>query len=512
VPNEDSEIGLILDPALGYPLSTRSHPPEIFPELASLGYDQTDRTNRVYSSLRDLFIRLGFDRENVGKETWNPFGEFIRPGDVVVIKPNLVFHEKPALLGSNAVVTHSSILRPIVDYCLLALRGEGRCIICDAPLQSADLVAVMRSNNLQALLNFYRERSLPVEFYDLRFERVVMDKHGFFSRRVIQRGDPLGYVEIDLGNDSELEAITPEGDSKFGVSDYSTKITCANHQKGQHKYFISRTILEADVFINVPKLKTHQKAGLTICLKNLIGINGRKDYLPHFRLGNPRRGGDEYWDKHVVLHQLHSLIRGRLQGSSKPLFRLAQGLWEMAKRVMRIETHHIAKTGPGQKTRFFITGGAWYGNDVIWRTILDINRILFYCDKVGKMTNSIQRRYFAVVDGIVAGEGNGPIEPIPRKAGILLAGFDPVALDWASAHLMGFDPSSIPLTRQAALGWKYSPLRRSDSYSEIEVDAQIDRKWQKIQIADLPSLNFLAPPGWAGVTEKYTVENLPVLY
>lgn len=505
-------IGLLIDPTLRYPLSAQSHPPEVFPELLRLGYNHTDPTNRVYSSLRDLFIRLGFDQENIGKETWNPFGEFIQPGDVVVIKPNLVFHEEPALVGSNAIVTHSSVLRPIIDYCLLALRGKGKCIICDAPLQSADLERIMRSNNLCHLLNFYRERSLPVEFRDLRFERVVMDKHGFFVRRVIQKGDPLGYVEIDLGGDSELEAITPESGSRFGVSDYDTSITCTKHRKGRHQYFISRTVLEADVFINVPKLKTHQKAGLTVCLKNLIGINGRKDYLPHFRRGNPKRGGDEYWDKHVIWHQVHSFLREQLQGNSRLLFRLAQVLWRTMKQAMQIETRQIVTNNSGHSKRFLIVGGAWYGNDVVWRTILDVNRIFFYCDKAGTMTDSVQRRYFAVVDGIVAGEGNGPIEPIPRELGILLVGFDPVALDWIAASLMGFDPYKIPLTRHAACMWKYSPVPRSGPYDEIAVETLISGRWQKMRVADLPIFNFLAPPGWAGVIERYNVENLPVLF
>jgi len=32
-------------------------------------------------------------------------------------------------------------------------------------------------------------------------------------------------------------------------------------------------------------LKLHRKAGITCALKNLIGINGNKEYLPHHRLG-----------------------------------------------------------------------------------------------------------------------------------------------------------------------------------------------------------------------------------
>lgn len=130
--------------------------------------------------MRDLCYHLGLDRENFGSKNWNPFGEFVRPGNIVIIKPNLVFHEKSYLSGSCAVATHSSILRPIIDYCLIALRGEGRCIICDAPLQSADLGLILSETRLSNLLEFYTEKGFPVEFYDLRLERVLVDNFVFF--------------------------------------------------------------------------------------------------------------------------------------------------------------------------------------------------------------------------------------------------------------------------------------------------------------------------------------------
>ena len=60
---------------------------------------------------------------------------------------------------------------------------------------------------------------------------------------------------------------------------------------GTHEYLISRSAMDADVFINLPKLKTHKKVGVTLSLKNLVGINGDKNYLPHFCIGTPAEGG-----------------------------------------------------------------------------------------------------------------------------------------------------------------------------------------------------------------------------
>jgi len=35
----------------------------------------------------------------------------------------------------------------------------------------------------------------------------------------------------------------------------------------------------------------------------------------------------------------------------------------------------------------YIREGSWYGNDTLWRSILDLNRIVLYVDKYSKMIN-----------------------------------------------------------------------------------------------------------------------------
>ena len=63
---------------------------------------------------------------------------------------------------------------------------------------------------------------------------------------------------------------------------------------GRHEYAISRSPLEADVFISIPKLKTHKKCGITVNLKGLVGINANKNWLPHYSFGAPEDGGDQF--------------------------------------------------------------------------------------------------------------------------------------------------------------------------------------------------------------------------
>ncbi|HDP16307.1 MAG TPA: DUF362 domain-containing protein [Candidatus Omnitrophica bacterium] len=62
----------------------------------------------------------------------------------------------------------------------------------------------------------------------------------------------------------------------------------------------------------------------------------------------------------------------------------------------------------------------------------------------------IVRPYLVLMDGIVAMEGDGPAAGPLRKAGILLAGQDSVAVDSVFAGLIGVDPFGIITTKEAA--------------------------------------------------------------
>ena len=101
------------------------------------------------------------------------------------------------------------------------------------------------------------------------------------------------FVLFDLGADSLLEPVT-DGGASFRVTCYDPRLLARTHAPGRHQYLIARDVLDADVIINLPKLKTHKKAGITCALKNLIGINGNKEFLPHHRVGGAGAGGNCY--------------------------------------------------------------------------------------------------------------------------------------------------------------------------------------------------------------------------
>ena len=70
-----------------------------------------------------------------------------------------------------------------------------------------------------------------------------------------------------------------------------------------------------------------------------------------------------------------------------------------------------------------------------------------------RMLIGIHRRLGPVVnliDGIVAMEGQGPINGTPRSLGVLVAGTDPIACEYICCRLMGIDPAGLPILKTAA--------------------------------------------------------------
>jgi uncharacterized protein (DUF362 family) len=64
--------------------------------------------------------------------------------------------------------------------------------------------------------------------------------------------------------------------------------------------------------------------------------------------------------------------------------------------------------------------------------------------------NATVRPAFAIVDAIVAMEGDGPIMGTPKRCGFLALGPDLVAVDSTCARIMGFEPARIPYLADAS--------------------------------------------------------------
>lgn len=212
------------------------HPGDHFPEL---DVKEIDRKNRIYGLVRETLYGLGMDRDNFGTANWNPLGEIVKPGDKVVLKPNLVFdmHED-GRQGVEGMVTHASILRPVIDYVLKASKGTARITICDAPLQSASWDNLVNQNLYQGLIDYYRERGINIELLDLRTIRSYCNKYGGIQKTINLPGDPRGNCIVNLGRDSCFEPIV--GDfKKFEITGYPSGTVAQHHNTKKNEYLIS---------------------------------------------------------------------------------------------------------------------------------------------------------------------------------------------------------------------------------------------------------------------------------
>jgi uncharacterized protein (DUF362 family)/Pyruvate/2-oxoacid:ferredoxin oxidoreductase delta subunit len=146
-------------------------------------------------------------------------GAFVKPGNRVLLKPNLLKARAP----EDAVTTHPEIVRSVIR---LVHEAGGRALVGDSP-GMGDL-------------------------------KKVAEKAGILDV-LIEEGAELAYFD---------EAIQIKNSGRF------------------QRFEVARTAHEADVIINLPKLKTHGMTTLTGAVKNLFGcIPGKRKVQWHFNTG-----------------------------------------------------------------------------------------------------------------------------------------------------------------------------------------------------------------------------------
>jgi uncharacterized protein (DUF362 family) len=217
-----------------------------------------------------------------------------------VLKPNFVEHDPKGVVN-----THPALVAAAIEAFRRA--GARQVVVAEGPGHYRDTEHLLTATGLHAVLREHRTRY------------------------------------VDLNND-DVRALR-----------------VGSHYTGLGHLYLPETLLEADLLVSMPKLKTHHWAGVTLSLKNMFGC------IPGAVYGWPKN----------VLH--------------------------------------------------------WAG---IHQSIVDINSTL-----------PVPR--FAIVDGIVGMEGNGPIQGDARRCGALVFGDDPVAVDATAARLMTIDPRQIRYLAQA---------------------------------------------------------------
>ncbi|MCX6608095.1 MAG: DUF362 domain-containing protein [Acidobacteria bacterium] len=145
----------------------------------------------------------------------------------------------------------------------------------------------------------------------------------------------------------------------------------------------------------------------------------------------------------------------------------------------KMKTHHWAGTTLSMKNFFGLVPGAVYGwpkNTLhyigIAESIVALNRQF--------------RQTFAIVDGIVGMEGNGPIQGTPKTANVLVFGKDLVAVDATCCRIMGIDPAKIEyLTMSADFGATSAAQiqQRGENPAAVRTDFQLMQQYQSLRLA-----------------------------
>jgi len=425
-------------------------------------YDSVEERNLDY--LERIYAEKKRMRCIIHRMIYEHFAVSDIHGKSVLLKPNWVRHELKEI-DYLCLRTNDNLLLCILEEILTL--SPSKVLVADAPVQGCVWERMITKDFIEEIKRLSDQYEIPVAIKD--FRRTITDvEHGTVSKDLHPMSD---YILFDLEDKSFLEPITTP-DNKFRVTCYDPDRMAEVHHKGMHKYCIAKDVFDYDVIITIPKLKTHRMAGMTNALKLLVGINGDKDYLPHHRIGSIKEGGDNYKDK-SVLRTISNLFRdagNRHRGTRLSWLFSAIGskLWQYSH--------------PDDST---LTNAGWYGNDTIWRTVLDINIIALFGDSKGNINETQQRQLYTIMDGIIGGQGDGPLHPEPSALGIIAMANNPYLMDVVAGNLYHINTDKVPLIKAA-----------KESVDKLDYTITLNSKIIKLNEVIDYGIDIMMSPGW----------------
>jgi uncharacterized protein (DUF362 family) len=201
---------------------------------------------------------------------------------------------------------------------------------------------------------------------------------------------------------------------------------------------------------------------------DLADAAGYFQTIPHFEDLFVDLNLDEV--SHVPLHDPFS----RLKSLYLPNTALSADLLVS---LPKMKTHHWVGATLSMKNFFGLVPGSVYGwpkNVLHWAGI----------DQCIADLHAAFPRHFAIVDGIVGMEGNGPIQGNPKPVGVLVAGKDMTAVDATCCRIMRINPAAIGYLRLAAgrnrLGEK-NVLQIGEPVQRVQTPFALIEPWRDIR-------------------------------
>jgi uncharacterized protein (DUF362 family) len=147
--------------------------------------------------------------------------------------------------------------------------------------------------------------------------------------------------------------------------------------------------------------------------------------------------------------------------------------------LAKMKTHHWAGATLSMKNFFGLVPGSVYG----WPK----NKLHYI--GIPEAVAALHRKFrntFAIVDGIVGMEGNGPIQGTPKPAGVLVLGSDLVAVDATCCRIMGIDPEKVQYLRLAADLGHVHPERidqRGETIASVQTNFALIDEYKSLRLA-----------------------------
>ncbi|MEI6258813.1 MAG: DUF362 domain-containing protein [Deltaproteobacteria bacterium] len=385
----------------------------------------------------------------------------------VLIKPNWVLHNlKPE--DWMCLRTNDNFLLAAVEIVLN--KKPKSIIIGDAPIQDCDWEKMIDKNFIEAINKLSVKYSTPITIKDFR-RTIWISK----NNKVITVENPsCENIIFDVGEQSMLESVCNDKKNLFRIVNYSPDILAKNHKHGMHKYCITKDLFESDVVITIPKVKTHQKTGFTNSMKILVGVNTDKEFLPHHRMGATKDGGDCYQERNVFRY----LAELSFDEANKN--RQTNWVYQFYYFFCRV----FWKLSFSKKE--YSLGASWYGNDTCWRMVFDVNKVAVYGKKDGTISNEPQRVIYSLCDGIIGGQGNGPLQPTPLPLGMVSFTNNAALMDVAYGYLFKLKHEKIPFFKKAKelvdkMDYTISMNKNEASFeslSDYSIDVILPLGWQ----------------------------------
>ncbi|MBX3243159.1 MAG: DUF362 domain-containing protein [Acidobacteria bacterium] len=442
-------------------------------KVSDAKYDWPDRDNELRAAIENTSKLLNWFDPSRGC-----YGNVIPKGSKVVIKPNFVLHYNQGTDNLLPLITNGQIIKIIVEEVLKS--SPKHVLVGDAPVQGCDFTSLLHSSDLTEWADDLKkrdERFLGV--FDFRRTISLFTKGIRIPSEDVRPLDE--YVLFNLGEDSLLEDITTH-QKLFRVTNYPPELMAKTHSKANHQYLISKYIIDADVVINLPKLKTHKKAGITCALKNLVGINGNKEYLPHHRVGGSANGGDCYPGSSIVKQVIETMKDWQNSTQSRRIMKFLEVFERPFQKFLHLRGDKIG------------IEGSWSGNQTVPRMTIDLNRIAIYGKSDGTLDTYPQRSLIHVVDAIIAGQGDGPLASEQYPIGRIFAGSNALAVDWVGSHFLSLNPEKVPLLKLGFndFRWAIARFQAKDIDLVSKPEDQLDRSLVDIAKNSCARL----PEGW----------------